>query len=237
MASSSIAAPTNDFQYFYSFEYGNEFIPVFYQLNTSGIETGGGVTSTFERFNAPDVNSTDDCGAALGVEMAFFDIRNNTHDIQVSWSTLSERNADYFEVEKSNDGVNYRFIEIVNAAGNSSETIEYSIKDYDRTPGLSYYRLRQVDFDGTTSFYGPKSVAINFELAYPNPSSNGIFHIPNDIEIKSVSVLNALGQSIDLDLEKTNIGYRLKLNSTKGIYFLNLEDINGQFIRTTLILN
>jgi hypothetical protein len=238
LASASIAAPTNDFRYHYSFEYGNEFIPVFYQLNTSGIETGGGVTSTFEQFNAPDVNSTDDCGLALGVELDQFDAQDNTTTIFVSWSTLSERNADYFEVEKSNDGVNYRPVEVVKAAGNSSETIQYSINDFERSSGVIYYRLQQVDFDGATTFYGPKSVMIKSESIYPNPSSNGVFYIQNDLNTELISVKNSIGQSIGFNIEESNDGLLLKLMTTaKGVYFLSYFTKDGIQKTTTLLVN
>lgn len=238
LAISSIAEPTNDFRYHYSFEYENEFIPVFYQLNTSGIETSGGVTSTFEQFNAPDVNSTDDCGLALGVALGQFDAQDNTSNILVNWSTLSERNADYFEVEKSNDGVNYRTVEVVKAAENSSQTIEYSIYDFDRSPGVFYYRLRQVDFDGTTTFYRPKSLVIKAESIYPNHSSNGVFYIQNDLNTELISEKNSIGQSIDFNLEESDLGLRLKLiTPSKGIYFLSYFTEDGIQKRTTLLVN
>ena len=63
LAGGSISEPTDAFRYYFSFEYGIEFMPVFYQLNTTGIEFGGGVTSFLETFDAPDVVSSNSCGA------------------------------------------------------------------------------------------------------------------------------------------------------------------------------
>jgi hypothetical protein len=228
LAGGSIAEPTDNFQYHYSFEYGNEFIPVFYQLNTSGIEMGGGVTSSFEQFDAPDVISLDDCGAALGVELAEFTVFEHEGDAILNWTTISERNADDFVVERSTNGISFETIGKVTAAGQSNARIDYSFVDEGLEMGLYYYRLRQRDFDGEEELFGPKVLHLQTDLVYPNPSSTGVFYISDVSKEALISVTNTLGQPVAFSIENFDSQVKLQLDrSTKGIYFLSLSNSEG----------
>lgn len=68
--------------------------------------------------------------------------------ISLNWSTLTENNSDYFDVEKSTDGVQFRVIGTVRASGSSSQKSNYSFEDLRPSAGLNYYRLNQIDRDG-----------------------------------------------------------------------------------------
>lgn len=94
---------------------------------------------------------------ALPVELIYFDGDNNGGINIVKWSTASEQNSDYFLVSKSQNGEfnENSVINIVKAAGNSTEKIDYKIFDADIKEGLNYYQLTQVDFDGNYKEYGP----------------------------------------------------------------------------------
>ena len=71
----------------------------------------------------------------------------------MEWSTASEYNSDYFSVERSIDGQTWKQVQEVQAAGNSTSRIDYDWLDQDPIHGLSYYRLKQIDYDGTEELF------------------------------------------------------------------------------------
>ena len=86
---------------------------------------------------------------ALPVELISFNASCNEGSVHLEWSTASEYNSDYFLIEKSRDGISWNTIHQENASGNSNALIRYNYLDL--TPLLSgnYYRLSQVDIDGS----------------------------------------------------------------------------------------
>jgi len=220
LAGGSIAEPTNDFRYYFSFEYGNEFMPVFYQLNTSGIEYGGGVTSSTEVFNAPDVNSSDNCGTVLPIELLTFTAEEKDNFVYLNWVTASEINNDYYELQRSKDGINFEPFTRVNGAGNSNTTLYYSTIDDSPLQGISYYRLKQVDFNGQVSYSQIEAVnLINDEITiYPNPT-NGLLTI-NNRKNQTIKIIDIAGKTMEIIQSKNNV-----IDVTdfpKGIYFIQL---------------
>ncbi|MEM6298898.1 MAG: T9SS type A sorting domain-containing protein, partial [Bacteroidota bacterium] len=94
--------------------------------------------------------------------------------VDLDWSTATESENDYFDVERSADGFDYQAIGRVDGAGTTNEIQYYTFLDPNPLWGTSYYRLRQVDTDGTASF--SKVIVIHNDregsqvlVAYPNP--------------------------------------------------------------------
>ncbi|HEY4800439.1 MAG TPA: T9SS type A sorting domain-containing protein, partial [Bacteroidia bacterium] len=91
----------------------------------------------------------------------------------ISWSTASEQNADYFSVERSLDGINFTSIATVQAAGNSSTLNNYSVADNDAFSGTVFYRIEEIDFNGSKMHFGTissKECDEGFSMdVYPNP--------------------------------------------------------------------
>ena len=99
----------------------------------------------------------------------------------VRWQTASEQRSLRFEVERSVNAVDYQKIGIVAAAGNSSGALSYSLPDATVGLGAYYYRLRQVDIDGTATYSAPVTLAAAAGTAnallssvYPNPFRAGL---------------------------------------------------------------
>ena len=99
----------------------------------------------------------------------------------VEWTTASERNNDYFSLERSDDAINFTEVARIAGAGNSIEPLSYSYTDYGVRGGDNYYRLVQVDYDGTRT--ASEIVVANCidmpteepeVLAYPNPFSGDL---------------------------------------------------------------
>lgn len=80
--------------------------------------------------------------------------------VTVDWSTASELNNDYFLVEKSANGIDFQAFEKVSGAGTSNRLNFYSAQDLNPYKGITYYRIRQVDYDGKYDFSSVKSISI-----------------------------------------------------------------------------
>lgn len=130
--------------------------------------TISGQTSSFSEFT---IYSTDSDSNPLPVELIDFHGRRDGLDIKLNWATLTEVNADYFQVERSDDGTNFRPLGSVDAHGNSSEKHEYGFVDMNVNEGVHYYRLMSVDADGSFEYSSIVRIksGINPVLVYPNP--------------------------------------------------------------------
>ncbi|MGY2132758.1 Ig-like domain-containing protein [Hymenobacter sp. HD11105] len=116
----------------------------------------------------------------LPVELKDFKATAVRQDAQLSWVTASELNNDRFVVERSLDGLTFSAIGTVQGKGTSTQQSKYSFTDAGaaRFGALIYYRLKQLDFDGTVTFSPVRTVkfvdVIKVDVSvYPNPSQNG----------------------------------------------------------------
>jgi hypothetical protein len=151
----------------------------------------------------------------------------------LNWSTSMERNNDYFQVERSTDGRNFKAIGSQDAKGNSDVLQHYTYTDNAPLPGTNFYRITQVDLDGKRSSTGIESVYFSCGDAgikvYPTLSNGTVYvSLPEGYEQATVSVFNILSQQ--LNLASTNNGQRLRtvqLNGlSAGTYFLKVTHGN-----------
>ena len=137
----------------------------------------------------------------LPVELARFTAEAQGADARLRWATASEQNNDRFEVEASADGRAFRRIGQVPGAGSSAQPREYQLLDpaiarYAASP--VYYRLRQVDADGTFSYSPVRTVAVKgkVELAlFPNPTT-GAATLTGVAPGTLVTVFDAVGRLV-----------------------------------------
>jgi hypothetical protein len=122
--------------------------------------------------------------------------------VKVEWSTASETQCSHYNVYRSTDGVDYTFVTTVAGAGTSSEPHNYSVYDMNAASGVNYYRVDQVDFNGTTKPAPLASVMCGTliqkpELA-PNPADeSSVLIFPSDREtILTITILNSEGTRI-----------------------------------------
>ncbi len=184
------------------------------------------------------------CVILLPVDLLSFDATAEKLGNQLNWVTTSETDNDYFVVEKSTNGVSFVALGVVDGAGNSTTEKAYQYFDNNINPGVVYYRLRQVRFDGTAAYSkiialtrGDQTTTVN---VFPNPSTSDIVTVvaSGDDEIQGVSLTNYLGQSTRVDVDiitKTE----LKLNVAglaKGTYIVEVKFENSQSIFKKLIL-
>ena len=118
----------------------------------------------------------------LPVTFTAFTGRQDGNSVVLEWATASENNNNYFEIERSTDGINFVTIGYVDGAGNSSSLLNYEFTDNAPEQGQVYYRLSQVDFDGKREF-ADKVVAVLYTgseienlTIVPNPT-DGLFRV------------------------------------------------------------
>ncbi|MBI4930602.1 MAG: T9SS type A sorting domain-containing protein [Bacteroidetes bacterium] len=97
--------------------------------------------------------------APLPVEWLSLSAECNRGDVTISWSTASEQNSDYFTVERSLDGNNFSAIATKPAGGNTSTIQNYSAVDADAYSGISFYRVKETDFNGAYIYSGTITVS------------------------------------------------------------------------------
>ena len=117
-------------------------------------------------------------GGVLPIELIHFNAIMSEDRVEISWTTASEINNDYFVVEKSEDALVWSEVITAKGSGNSNYIINYFEVDNNPLIGLSYYRLTQVDFDGGQETFNiiPVENAIMGEgimNIYPNPVNKG----------------------------------------------------------------
>jgi hypothetical protein len=101
----------------------------------------------------------------LPVSLASFTASSIANIVKLNWSTYSEQNNSHFEVFKSVDGLVFERITTVSGSNNSNEQRFYSFTDFNPTAGISYYELKQVDFDGKVTSLGVKDVSKNLQTS------------------------------------------------------------------------
>jgi hypothetical protein len=160
------------------------------QLNQSEIQQGG-------KWKLIDI---------IPVELTSFNSKINDDGVEITWQTASETNNFAFELQKSLDGKNYFNLTTIPGSGTTTELHEYSYFDRitERTYQKIYYRLRQIDLDGT--FYTSNSICVLFDLPSQfdlfqnspnpfNPTTSIRYAVSNKIFV-SLKVYDVLGKEI-----------------------------------------
>ena len=117
----------------------------------------GGPTSVY----LDDVTITESAPKVLPIDLIYFTGHSDIDGNVIEWATMSEHNNNYFTIYRSFDGSNWYTVTEKNGAGNSSITSYYDITDPDSRAGVTYYQLKQTDFDGRYKMYPPISVYNN----------------------------------------------------------------------------
>ena len=169
-------------------------------------------------------------------------------EVYVNWSTASEENNDYFSVERSLDGKEFTEIGRVKGAGNSNKTLNYNYTDNTPFNGISYYRLRQTDFDGEFKVFQMVPVEVSKSLiknisVYPNPFNDSFsaeFHTESagEVYIQVININGALVHSESIMAEKGQNTYRFisPVKLLEGTYVLRIKNSKEILATRSIIL-
>jgi hypothetical protein len=141
--------------------------------------------------------------APLPVELAAFTaVAHGNTAIDLAWATASETNSRQFDAERSADGHSFAPIGTVTAAGSSIAPRRYALRDAQlpADAAVLYYRLKQVDLDGTLRYSPVRTVALAGAGAglslYPNPATGGVATLLGATSGTVVMVFDALGRPV-----------------------------------------
>lgn len=198
---------------------------------TTGNTTSGTiVTAAPVTLFSPFTLASRTAANPLPIELVSFNCNNiNRNTNGLSWITASESNNDYFAIERSSDGLNFEVIGKQKGAGNSVTRLEYAFNDQNPYKGISYYRLKQVDFSGKFSYSEICSVTNNGDGGvsfYPNPVKNNLtidYLFSEKPKSNAISVSDVTGKLVHVNSTFTDSKVSLDCsNLAEGIYFLKV---------------
>ncbi|MCX7637421.1 MAG: hypothetical protein N2044_06190 [Cyclobacteriaceae bacterium] len=180
------------------------------------------------------VASTDAVNSPLPVELVAFTARVIMNQVELYWRTSSELNNDYFTIERSLDGEAFVPVGKIPGHGTTRTMHEYRYIDPQPLPGISYYRLRQTDYDGSTTFSPIVSVSFSglgrpLLTVFPNPAGPEGFTIrisglPENINQAPVYIYTLNGQlCMQFDVERTQgevLEYKVRQTPPAGTYII-----------------
>lgn len=186
------------------------------------VVTSGAVTS-FSPFALASGNGNNPLPVTL---LSFTGKKNSENQVELRWATANELNSDYFLIERSKNGKYFESIGSVKAAGTSTQRHDYTYTDALPFAGSSYYRLRQVDFDGT-SMYSKLCYIGGVEdalVVHPNPTTDFVEIESNGHGIASVTVRNEVGYLVKVPVKESERGVILNMTALpSGIYILEVQ--------------
>lgn len=188
---------------------------------------------------------TSSTNSALPIELLDFTVnKKSENSVIIKWQTASEINNDYFIVQRSTDVKNWENIVEVKGAGNSNEILDYVEYYNNLYNGVSYYKLKQVDFDGKYSYSNIVTVnslsqnKSNFTI-YPNPT-NGLITISNltssvDQEGLNIEVINHIGKVVK-QFKTQNPKLVIQISDLqKGLYFIKITSSTDTVVKKIVL--
>jgi hypothetical protein len=186
------------------------------------------------------------CSILMPVELAEFSGRNIGNANILTWTTASEKNNQGFGIERGVDGINFREIAFVEGIGNSNRPQRYSYEDRLEVPQTFYYRLRQVDYDGTFTY--SKIIALTADAANSNVIE--VYHDGNsaDVAIRTqfekqdkatLTIYSLTGAVISRQALEIPVGNHLQRiglpQAAKGVYVVEINTLGGTWKRHKIV--
>lgn len=174
------------------------------------------------------------CGSALPVELTKFTLQETlNNEIQINWETATEINNDFFTIQRSKNGFDWQNVTEIKGAENSSEIKKYDAIDRYPHLGVSYYRIKQTDYNGNYEYSDIKSIKIlnqsnSIISTYPNPTYSKVHVIGGGLLTKEeIQVFNMYGQKINFNLkinENSANSFLIDFtNLNSGIYLIKTK--------------
>ena len=163
---------------------------------------------------------------ALPVEVTQFQVSAVDSKIFVNWKTVSEINTDYFTVERSANGKDWKLVTTLKAAGHSDLVQTYVCEDANPMAGTVYYRLSETDLNGNTRIHAMRAVKCKASAnitAWPLPNQGNILNFSgiNEVENFSVQIADINGKIVSKTALDANGSSTINYLAP-GIFYLNV---------------
>ena len=195
------------------------------------VERAGGSGNDPYSFAIAAGNGTN--GDALPVEWLRYEVRSLSSGIELTWSTASEENNQGFYVERSLDAQTWESLDFVEGAGTTQEIQSYSYMDRLPNIGYTYYRLKQIDYNGDFAYSDIREIVLGLEdfsqpvQVFPNPALDRITISPF---IGQISLLDLTGRVI-LKEKQNGVWKEQNLSGIPaGVYILHIQPVSGESI-------
>ena len=216
-------------------------------IGSIGYNTSNNVTS-FSQIVVLNAGPNSD----LPVEFISFEAkRTSTEEVHLDWAAGSETNNQGFEIERMFEHeTTFNKVNWINGQGTTPNTTYYELIDANGYQGITYYRLKQIDFDGSFEYSEIRAVRgvgnnngnINMDV-YPNPVDQQLSiyfeTLPKGVKMAQISILDVRGQQVYI--QNTNVAsyQTLQLNGLEAlpsaVYLLSIELDNGNRITERFI--
>lgn len=190
---------------------------------TSGSIRSGSVVSSFSPFSLASVSALN----PLPVELMYFKATCNQAIILLEWETASEKNNQFFEIEKSNNGLSWDVITKINGKGTTHSRSYYSFSDlYQPYNPVVYFRLKQTDTDGSYTYSNIQSPEncqdeVSWPNIYPNPTRD-LFTVEGSNRNEDISIHNSMGKLV---LKTISTGLKISIDVSwlpEGMYLITI---------------
>lgn len=173
----------------------------------------------------------------LPIKLVSFEAKIDNTAVLLTWSTAAEINNDYFTIERSTNGLSFEELGKIQGSGNSNVLKKYSYHDENPMKGISYYRLKQTDFDGRFEYFklvttdlSESEDGICLLNVYPNPCTGNCTINLDDCPLSSnevdVQLYDAVGNKITNRIQPKNsdsdVSFYINTNNnlSPGVYIV-----------------
>jgi hypothetical protein len=183
-------------------------------------------------------NITVTLASSLPIELLYFNANaSSDQKVITNWETASELNNNFYTIERSKDALAWDAVGTIKGGGTSLQNLKYSFTDHSPYSGVSYYRLKQTDYDASFKYSEMQSIEMDQQkglAVYPNPSADHVLKIKSDESFPYlIKVYNHVGELVvsapnhsETDLNLSSLG--------SGIYYLSIskndKSVYGQHI-------
>lgn len=207
---------------------------------TSGTVSTAGVVTNFSPFTF----ASDDIDVnPLPITLISFKATANGSTVDLDWQTGSEINNDYFTIERSVDGITFYPILTTDGAGNSTTTLDYHETDLSPISGMSYYRLKQTDFNGEFSYSHVEVVELTNGGSGVNIFPNPIAANQGDLTLvfattgnKEIKIIDQLGKIVLAQISTSDLLTNINVSSLQsGAYFVQINESGHTYTERFII--
>lgn len=175
--------------------------------------------------------------AVMPIELVYFEAYNSGDQVYFKWQTASELNNDYFTIECSTDAEDFEPLATIQGSGTTNYTVDYDYQYRLNYVGTMYYRLKQTDYDGSSTYSKTEAVTFTAKAVtktndftiYPNPAVDFVTIAGGEYE--SVAFVSADGKIVSEQASQNSHSVEML---PKGLNIVVIRTANGNVSKTII---